>query len=52
MLVVDWGDGAKFPLYPNAASNTRLVAKQIGLLLQKLHLMKGLSYDRVHCIGS
>ncbi|CAF1041590.1 unnamed protein product [Rotaria sp. Silwood1] len=51
VLVVDWGHGAKFPLYTNAASNTRLVGKQIGLLLQKLHNMKGFSYDKIHCIG-
>ncbi len=49
---MDWGNGAKFPSYANAASNTRLVGKQIGLLLQKLHDMKGFSYDKIHCIGS
>ncbi|CAF4399896.1 unnamed protein product, partial [Rotaria magnacalcarata] len=52
VLVVDWGNGAKFPFYPNAASNTRLVGKQIGLLLQKLNNIKGLSYDKVHCIAA
>ncbi|CAF0926951.1 unnamed protein product [Adineta ricciae] len=51
VLVVDWGNGAKFPSYPNAASNTRLVGKQIGLLLKKLHSMKGFAYDKIHCIG-
>ena len=44
--------GAKLPLYANAAANTRLVGKQIGLLLQKLRELKGLSYEKVHCIGS
>ncbi|CAF3377208.1 unnamed protein product [Rotaria socialis] len=51
VLVVDWSNGAKLPFYPHAASNTRLVGKQIGLLLQKLNNIKGLSYDKVHCIG-
>ncbi|CAF0756734.1 unnamed protein product [Rotaria sordida] len=51
VLIVDWGHGAKFPLYTNAASNTRLVGKQIGLLLQKLHNMKGFAYEKIHCIG-
>ncbi|CAF3013108.1 unnamed protein product [Rotaria sp. Silwood2] len=51
VLIVDWGNGAKFPLYTNAASNTRLVAKQIGLLLQKLHNIKGFTYEKIHCIG-
>lgn len=50
-MLVDWGDGAKFPAYANAASNTRLVGKQIGLLLEKLQATKGISYDKVHCIG-
>jgi hypothetical protein len=51
VLLVDWGMGAKFPLYANAAANTRLVGKQIGLLVQKLRELKGLSYEKVHCIG-
>lgn len=48
---MDWGDGAKFPLYSNAVANTRLVGKQVGLLLQKLQQLKGVSLDKVHCIG-
>ncbi|CAF0740905.1 unnamed protein product [Adineta steineri] len=51
VLVMDWGNGAKAPLYANAASNTRLVGKQLGLLLKKIHEMKGFSYDKIHCIG-
>ncbi|CAF3266545.1 unnamed protein product [Rotaria sp. Silwood2] len=51
VLVVDWGNGAKFPLYNNAAANTRLVGKEIALLLKKMKTLKQLSYDKVHCIG-
>ncbi|CAF0991636.1 unnamed protein product [Rotaria magnacalcarata] len=51
VIVVDWGNGAKFPLYPNAVANIRLVGRQVGLLLKKLHDLKGISYDRMHCIG-
>ncbi|CAF4798813.1 unnamed protein product [Rotaria sp. Silwood1] len=51
VLVVDWGNGAKFPLYNNAAANTRLVGKEISLLLKKMKTLKQLSYDKVHCIG-
>ena len=50
--MIDWGLGAKFPAYNNAASNTRLVGKQIGVLLSRLQQLKGLSLDKVHCIGS
>lgn len=51
MILVDWGNGAKGPIYPNAAANTRLVGRQIGLLLEKIQKAKKLSYDKVHCIG-
>ncbi|CAF0989739.1 unnamed protein product [Rotaria sp. Silwood1] len=51
VLVIDWGGGAKFPFYSNAVANTRLVGKQVGLFLQKIHKLKGISYDRIHCIG-
>ncbi|UJR19751.1 hypothetical protein I4U23_022884 [Adineta vaga] len=51
VLVVDWGNGAKFPFYNKAAANIRLVGKQISLLLKKMKTLKQLSYDKVHCIG-
>ncbi|CAF0827221.1 unnamed protein product [Rotaria sordida] len=51
VIVVDWGGGAKFPFYANAVANTRLVGKLIGLFLKKLHKLKGISYDKIHCIG-
>jgi hypothetical protein len=51
VLVIDWGNGAKFPAYANAASNTRLVGKQVGILLERLKKLKKMSFDKVHCIG-
>ncbi|CAF4626709.1 unnamed protein product, partial [Rotaria sp. Silwood2] len=51
VLVIDWGGGAKFPFYSNAVANTRLVGKQVGLFLQKIRKLKGISYDKIHCIG-
>ncbi|CAF4007835.1 unnamed protein product, partial [Adineta steineri] len=51
VLIVGWGNGAKFPFYPNAVANTRLVGKQIGVLLERLHELKGISFNKVHCIG-
>ncbi|CAF1126987.1 unnamed protein product [Adineta steineri] len=51
VLIVGWGNGAKFPFYPNAVANTRLVGKQIGVLLERLHELKGISFNKVHCIA-
>jgi hypothetical protein len=51
VIVVDWGNGAKFPYYANAASNIRLVGREVGVLLQKLQELKQISFDKVHCIG-
>ena len=55
MIVVDWGNGATFPLYFNATANTRLVGMQTCLLLKTI---RRAFYDdywtrqfSIHCIG-
>ena len=59
--MVDWAPGAdENPLidliepsliYATPCQNTRVVAKQLQLLLQRLHNEAGMQYDDVHIIG-
>lgn len=54
VIVVAWGNGATFPLYNNASTNTRLVGKQVGILVNKIRSQLFASNPRslnVHCIG-
>lgn len=51
VICIDWEKGATLPNYVQAASNTRLVGKQLALLLKGLQEFKGLNLDRVHLIG-
>ncbi len=55
MITVDWGIGAVFPLYNNASSNTRIVARQTCLLvkmIRKVFYQDMWSKDfNIHCIG-
>lgn len=54
VIVVDWGAGAEFPLYNNASSNTRLVGRQVCLLVkavQKVFYESQPSDLKIHCIG-
>lgn len=48
---MDWETGATLPNYVRAAANTRLVGKQLALLLTGLEEHKGLNLSRVHLIG-
>ena len=48
--MVGWGPGANFG-YDQAVANTRLVAKQLRLLLQRLMREAGLKLKDVHLIG-
>ena len=54
IIVAAWGNGSTFPLYNNASSNTRLVGKQTGLLINAI---KSVFYPStsskfiIHCIG-
>uniref|UniRef100_A0A1I8P6B9 Lipase domain-containing protein n=1 Tax=Stomoxys calcitrans TaxID=35570 RepID=A0A1I8P6B9_STOCA len=51
VICVDWENGATFPNYVRAATNTRLVGKQLAMLLKNLQEYKGLNLARTHIIG-
>jgi hypothetical protein len=54
VFVVDWGEGAPFPLYLNASTNTRLVGRQVGIfinLIREKYLASNPKSLNVHCIG-
>lgn len=51
VICVDWEKGAILPNYLKAATNTRLVGKQVAQLLMALQKHKGVDMDRVHIIG-
>ncbi|KAF5284338.1 hypothetical protein FQA39_LY04631 [Lamprigera yunnana] len=50
VILVDWEKGARGPQYTNAAANTEIVGKQLGILL--LHMIhNGLNPKKLHLIG-
>ena len=55
--MVDWHKGAAldlldvFDIYRQPCQNTRVVAKQLQLLLDQLHYEIGMKYEDVHLIG-
>lgn len=51
VICVDWENGATLPNYVRAAANTRLVGKQLAMLLKSLRDMKNLEMERTHIIG-
>jgi len=54
VIITGWGEGAKFPLYYTAAANTRIVGKQISLIVDKIQQAfynKTKHVLNVHCIG-
>ncbi|KAJ1531571.1 hypothetical protein ONE63_000244 [Megalurothrips usitatus] len=51
VICVDWERGATIPNYVRAAANTRMVGKQVALLLAGLQKHAGLPVHRVHVIG-
>ncbi|XP_037938265.1 uncharacterized protein LOC119671615 [Teleopsis dalmanni] len=51
VICVDWENGATFPNYVRAAANTRLVGKQLAMLIRNLKEHKGLNLTRTHIIG-
>ena len=51
VIVVHWQNGAKFP-YHQAVGNSRLVGAQLSALIELMNSQFGLSYSRVHIIGS
>lgn len=50
-ICVDWSNGAALPNYVKASANTRLVGKQLSLLLSGLVEKNGLSLMNTHLIG-
>lgn len=50
-ICVDWSNGAALPNYVKASANTRLVGKQLSLLLRGLVEKNGLSLVNTHLIG-
>ncbi|XP_066149399.1 uncharacterized protein [Euwallacea fornicatus] len=50
-ICVDWSNGAALPNYVKASANTRLVGKQLSLLLRGLVDKNGLSLMNTHLIG-
>lgn len=48
---MDWSNGAALPNYVKASANTRLVGKQLSLLLRGLVEKNGLSLVNTHLIG-
>lgn len=51
IICIDWENGAILPNYVKAAANTRLVGKQLAILLKGLEEFKGLQMSRTHIIG-
>ncbi|XP_039295518.1 LOW QUALITY PROTEIN: uncharacterized protein LOC111056619 [Nilaparvata lugens] len=51
VICVDWEKGATFPNYVRAAANTRLVGKQLSMLIAGLHEKLHLPLHKVHIIG-
>ncbi|KAK9877022.1 hypothetical protein WA026_016048 [Henosepilachna vigintioctopunctata] len=51
VVCVDWENGAILPNYVKATANTRLVGKQLAMLLQGLVKHNGLSLRNTHLIG-
>ncbi|XP_041358259.1 pancreatic lipase-related protein 2-like [Gigantopelta aegis] len=50
IVVVDWGNGAKFPDYPQAVANTRVVATEMRLIVEMM-LKDGAKLSDVHFLG-
>ncbi|XP_023951766.1 uncharacterized protein LOC112055790 [Bicyclus anynana] len=51
VICVDWEGGASMPNYLRAAANTRLVGKQLAMLLEGLGQHIDMKFEDVHLIG-
>ncbi|CAH1184971.1 unnamed protein product [Phyllotreta striolata] len=51
IICVDWSNGAALPNYVKASANTRLVGKQLSLLLRGLVERNGMQLKKTHLIG-
>lgn len=50
VVIVGWKGGAAAPDYPKAVANTRVLGKQVQLLVE-LMVKRGMDIGRVHLIG-
>ena len=50
VVVVDWGNGAKFPDYAEAVANTRVVATQMRLIVEMM-IRRGVKLADIHFLG-
>ena len=51
MICVDWEAGASVPNYVRAAVNTRLVGKQVAILISSFVKTYNVSLSQFHLIG-
>lgn len=51
VICIDWEAGASLPNYVRASANTRLIGKQLALLMKELQHHKQLNLGHVHIIG-
>ena len=51
MITVDWEDGADELNYLKSVQNIRVVGRQVGAAVQRLHRRAGLALAAVHLIG-
>jgi len=51
LICVDWEQGATTPNYMRAASNTRLVGRQVAAMIEQLTATTNASLDSFHLIG-
>ncbi|XP_054159540.1 pancreatic triacylglycerol lipase-like [Oppia nitens] len=51
VIIVDWGNGAQPPNFPQAAANTQLVGHQVTYFVNSLIKSLGLEPKNVHLIG-
>nr|KAG5703235.1 hypothetical protein BaRGS_034146 [Batillaria attramentaria] len=50
VIVVGWENGAKLPYYDQAVANTRLVGRQLRLVMERLVRVAGLDLMDVHVV--
>ena len=54
VIILGWGNGARFPYYVNASANIRVVGKELSLIANGF---KSIFYPddpqnfKIHCIG-
>ncbi|XP_068220718.1 uncharacterized protein [Palaemon carinicauda] len=51
IICVNWQKGAEVPNYVRAASNTRLVGRQVAVLIQQINDLLNTTLDDFHLIG-